>query len=87
MPCGRPTLGRPVGRLGVVHPYGVFGVSSYYQLIMLFLNMVFLAVVLVKYLRSVQLTIFNRIVFHGVSRGSSTASLKATIPYYSQDLL
>jgi hypothetical protein len=29
-PFGRPTPGRPIGRLGVVHPQGIFGVFSYY---------------------------------------------------------
>jgi hypothetical protein len=46
MPLGRPTSGRHIGRLGVGHPQGVFGVFSYYQLVMLFLNMVCLTVVL-----------------------------------------
>jgi uncharacterized membrane protein len=44
MPFGWPTLGRPIGRLEVGHPHGIFGVFSYYQLVMLFLNMVCLTV-------------------------------------------
>ena len=47
-PFGRPTPGRPIGRPGVGHPQGVFGVFSYYKLVMLFLNMVCLTVALVK---------------------------------------
>jgi hypothetical protein len=43
-PFGRPTPGQPVGRPGAGHPHDVFGVFSYYQLVMLFLNMVCLTV-------------------------------------------
>jgi hypothetical protein len=45
-PFGRPTPGWPIGHLGVGHPQGVFrfGVFSYYQLLMLFHNMVCLTV-------------------------------------------
>jgi hypothetical protein len=46
MPFGRLTPGRPIGRLGISHPQGVFGVFSYYQLVMLFLNVVCLTVTL-----------------------------------------
>jgi hypothetical protein len=35
-PFGRPTPGRPIGRPEVGHPLGVFGVFSYYQLVMFF---------------------------------------------------
>jgi hypothetical protein len=45
-PFGRPTPGRPVGRLGVGHPQGVFGSFDFYQLVMLILNMVCLTVTL-----------------------------------------
>jgi hypothetical protein len=45
-PCGRPTPGRPIGRPGVGHPQGIFGVFSYYQLAMLFFNMVCLIMAL-----------------------------------------
>jgi hypothetical protein len=38
-PFGRPTRGWPIGCLGVGHPQGVFGVFSYYWLVMLFLMM------------------------------------------------
>jgi hypothetical protein len=38
-PFGRPTPGRPIG-----HPQGVFGVFSYYSLVMLFLIVVCLTV-------------------------------------------
>jgi hypothetical protein len=34
-PCGRPALGRPIGRSGSGRPQGVFGGLSYYQLVML----------------------------------------------------
>jgi hypothetical protein len=40
MPFGRPTPGRSIGSPGVSHLQGVFGVLSYYRLVMLFLNMV-----------------------------------------------
>jgi hypothetical protein len=43
-PFGRPTTGRPHGRPGVGHPQGVFGVFSYYLLVILFFNMVCLTV-------------------------------------------
>jgi hypothetical protein len=44
-PFGRPTPGRPIGRPGVGQPQGVFGVFSYYLLlVMLFFNMVCLTV-------------------------------------------
>jgi hypothetical protein len=39
-PIGRPTPGRPIGRPGVGCPMGVFGGFSYYQLVMLFFNIV-----------------------------------------------
>jgi hypothetical protein len=45
---GRPTPGRPLGRPGVSHPQGLFGVFNYYYLVMLFLNMVCLTVALAK---------------------------------------
>jgi hypothetical protein len=35
-PFGRPIPGRLVGRPGVGHPQGVFGVFSYYLLVMFF---------------------------------------------------
>jgi hypothetical protein len=44
MPVGRPPSGRPVGRPEVGHPQGVFGIFSYYRLVMSFLNMVCLTV-------------------------------------------
>jgi hypothetical protein len=37
---GWSTSGRPIGHPGGGNPQGVFGVFSYYQLVMLFLNMV-----------------------------------------------
>jgi hypothetical protein len=40
MPFGQPTPSRPIGRLGVGHSQGVFGVFSYYQLVKLFSNIV-----------------------------------------------
>jgi hypothetical protein len=47
MPFGRPNPGRPIGCPGVGHHQGVFGVFTYYyQLVMLFLNMVCLTVAL-----------------------------------------
>jgi hypothetical protein len=47
-PSGGQPLGpgRPIGRPGVGFSHGVFGVFSYYQLIILFLNMVCLTVAL-----------------------------------------
>jgi hypothetical protein len=39
-PFGRPTPGHPIGRPGVSHPSGVFGVFSYYLLVMIFFNIV-----------------------------------------------
>jgi hypothetical protein len=45
-PFGRPTPGRPKGHPRVGHPQGEFGVFSYYQLAMLFLNMVCLTMAL-----------------------------------------
>jgi hypothetical protein len=45
---GRPTSGRPIGRPGVGHPQGVFGVLNYYSLEMLFLNIVILTVALAR---------------------------------------
>jgi hypothetical protein len=45
-PFGRPSPGRPIGRPGVGHPQGVFCIFGYYQLDMLFLNMVCLIVAL-----------------------------------------
>jgi hypothetical protein len=42
---GQPP-GRPIDRPGVGCPKGVFGVFSYYELVMLFLNMVCLTVAL-----------------------------------------
>jgi hypothetical protein len=39
-PFGRPTLGRPIGRPVVGRPNGVFGGLSYYQLVILFFNIV-----------------------------------------------
>jgi hypothetical protein len=47
-PFGRPTPGQPIGHLGVGHPQSVFGVFSYYQLVMLFLNMVCLTMATAK---------------------------------------
>jgi hypothetical protein len=44
MPSGHPTPCQPKGRLGVSRPWGVFGVLSYYKLIILFLNIVRLIV-------------------------------------------
>jgi hypothetical protein len=41
---GWPTPGRLIGRPGVGHPQGIFGVFSYCQLVILFLNMVYLTV-------------------------------------------
>jgi hypothetical protein len=43
-PFGRPTPEPPIGRPGVGHSRGIFGVFSYYQLVMLFLNMFCLTV-------------------------------------------
>jgi hypothetical protein len=43
-PFGRPTPGRHIGRPGVGNLQDVFGVFSYYLLVMLFLNMVCLTV-------------------------------------------
>jgi WD40 repeat protein len=40
MPFGRPTPGQAIVRLGVARPKRVFGVFSYYRLVMLFLDMV-----------------------------------------------
>jgi hypothetical protein len=37
-PFGRPTPGRPIGRPGVDRPKSVIGVFSYYELVVLFLN-------------------------------------------------
>jgi hypothetical protein len=36
----RPGGGRPIGRLGSDRPQGVFGGLSYYQLVILFFNIV-----------------------------------------------
>jgi hypothetical protein len=44
MPFRRLATSRPNGRQGVGHPHGIFGVFSYYLLIMLFFNMVCLTV-------------------------------------------
>jgi hypothetical protein len=44
MPFGWPTPGRPIGRPGVGCPQGVFGVFSYYQLMILSFNIVLLIV-------------------------------------------
>jgi hypothetical protein len=46
MPFGLPTPVRPIGRPGVGHPQGVFGVFSYYYLVMPFLSVVCLTVAL-----------------------------------------
>jgi hypothetical protein len=40
MPLGRPAPGRPIGRPGSGRPQGEFGVFSYYQLLILFFNIV-----------------------------------------------
>jgi hypothetical protein len=40
MPFGQPTPGRPIGRPGVGHPSGLFGVFSYYWLMILVFNIV-----------------------------------------------
>jgi hypothetical protein len=45
-PFGRPTPGWPVDCPGLGRPQGVFGVFSYCELLMLFLNMVCLTVAL-----------------------------------------
>jgi hypothetical protein len=42
----RPTPSRPIGRPRVGHPQGVYGVFNYYQLVMVFLNIVCLTVAL-----------------------------------------
>jgi hypothetical protein len=39
-PCRRPTPGWPISRPGVGHPQGVFGGFSYYQLVIVFFNIV-----------------------------------------------
>jgi hypothetical protein len=39
-PFGQPTPGRPIGRPGVGRPLGVFGGFSYYQLVIIFGNIV-----------------------------------------------
>jgi hypothetical protein len=39
-PCGRLAPGRLIGQPGVGRPQGVFGGFSYYQLVMIFLNIV-----------------------------------------------
>jgi hypothetical protein len=36
----RPNSGQPIGQPGAGRPQGVFGVFSYYKLVVLFLNMV-----------------------------------------------
>jgi hypothetical protein len=46
MPFGRPTPSWADGRPGVDHPEGEFDVFSYYQLVILFLNMVCLTMAL-----------------------------------------
>jgi hypothetical protein len=43
---GQPTHGQPISCPGVGHPQGIFGVFSYYWLVMLFINMVCLTVAL-----------------------------------------
>jgi hypothetical protein len=45
-PFGWPIPGRPIGWPGVGHPQGAFDVFGYYQLVMLFFNMVCLTVAL-----------------------------------------
>jgi hypothetical protein len=45
-PFGQPTPSRPIGRRGVGHAQSVFGIFSYYLLVILFLNMVCLTVAL-----------------------------------------
>jgi hypothetical protein len=52
LPFRRPALGRPIGRLVVGHPQGVFGVFSYYLLAMLFLNMICMTVTITSTLLS-----------------------------------
>jgi hypothetical protein len=39
-PFGQPIPGRPVNRTGVGHSQGLFGVFSYYQLVISFFNIV-----------------------------------------------
>jgi hypothetical protein len=46
MPFKRPTPSWPIGCPGVDHPQGILDVFSYYELVMLFSNMVCLTVAL-----------------------------------------
>jgi hypothetical protein len=39
-PFGRPTPSRPIGHPWVGHPQGVFGDLGFYQLVMMFFNVV-----------------------------------------------
>jgi hypothetical protein len=68
-----------IGRLGIGHPQGAFGVFSYYQLVMLFLNMVCLTVALTKkYFNEVRLasTPNTRGISRPIWQRVSTVSLK-----------
>jgi hypothetical protein len=52
-PFGWPTPGRPIHFPEVGHPQGVFGIFSYYQLVVLFLNIVCLTVAMAYLFRPI----------------------------------
>jgi hypothetical protein len=45
-PFGKPIPGCPIGRPGVGHPQGIFGIFSYHYVVIVFSNMVCLTVAL-----------------------------------------
>jgi hypothetical protein len=68
-PFGQPTPGQPIGRPRVGPSQGIFGVFSYYHLVMLFLNMVCLIVAAALTILVIFTDAFIRTVFQRAIQG------------------